>query len=158
MFKFKVKLVKAVYFSYNVALNFFSRSEASGNCLYSSMSLALIGDNSLLDELRIMTSVYIFLNLNFYSKHPHFNYIFNKYKDKHVFNSVNNLFPMSASFESSENCCCLEEIVKNQAPLNFQDKRWCSFLCMLALSSVTSADIFSHYPDCDEESLAVLLV
>ena len=63
------------------------------------MSLALIGDNSLLDELRIMTSVELFLNFNFYSKHPHFNYVFNKYKDKHVFNSINNLLPMSASFE-----------------------------------------------------------
>ena len=58
---------------------------------------------------------------------------------------------MSASFESSENCSCPEEIVKNEALLNCQDKRWCSFLCMLALSSVTSANIFSHYPDCGEE-------
>ena len=70
------------------------------------------------------------------------------YKEKHVFKSINNLLPMSESFESSENWSCPEEIVKNQPLLNW---RWCSFLFMLAVASVTSANIFSNYPDCFEE-------
>ena len=41
--------------------------------------------------------------------------------------------------------------VKNGTLLKCQDKRWCSFHFMLALASVTSANIFSHYPDCGEE-------
>ena len=81
------------------------------------MALALIGDNSLLDELRIMISVELFLNIYFYYHH-HLNYVFSKYKDKHVFNSVNNFLHMSASFESSENFSCPEEIVKGHAHIH----------------------------------------
>ena len=34
----------------------FHKSEPSGNCLYSFVSLAMIGDNSLIEELRVMVS------------------------------------------------------------------------------------------------------
>ena len=35
----------------------FSRSEATGNYMYSSVSLLLLGDNTLIDDLRFMTSI-----------------------------------------------------------------------------------------------------
>ena len=39
------------------------RPEASGNSLYSSVSLVMVGDNSLVKNLRILTSSELFLML-----------------------------------------------------------------------------------------------
>ena len=38
------------------------RSEASGNCLHSSVSLVMVGDNSLVKTLWILKSTELFLN------------------------------------------------------------------------------------------------
>ena len=48
------------------------RSEVSGNCLYSSASLALVGSNTFDNDLRMLTSLELFINANFYSQHPCF--------------------------------------------------------------------------------------
>ena len=61
------------------------RSEASGNCLYSSASIALCGDNSLYDDLRLMTTCELFLNHKFYLQHPLFTRAFDYHKDKSLF-------------------------------------------------------------------------
>lgn len=67
--------------------------------MYSSASLLLVGDNTLVQSLRVMVSIELFLNANFYSSHPSFSSIFAKHKDK-VFTSFKNILPMSVSFES----------------------------------------------------------
>ena len=43
-----------------------------------------------------------------------------------------------------------DELVKQEAILNFTDGKWASFLCILALSSVLCRNIYSYYPDCGE--------
>ena len=40
------------------------RSGESGNCLYSSVYLAMAGDNSLVESMRVVVSIEIFLNTN----------------------------------------------------------------------------------------------
>ena len=60
---------------------FFFSSENSGNCLYSSASLVLVGDNSLVEELRAMTCIERFLNAEFYSKHPLLTSFYNDHKE-----------------------------------------------------------------------------
>ena len=40
------------------------RSGASGNCLYSSVYLEMVGDNSLVESMRVVVSIEIFLNTN----------------------------------------------------------------------------------------------
>ena len=52
--------------------NFLSRSMLNGNCMYSSMSLLLVGDNSLVEELRCLTSIELYLNSDYYGKHDVF--------------------------------------------------------------------------------------
>ena len=37
--------------------------------MYSSMSLVLVGGNSLMEELRCLTSIELYLNSHFYGKH-----------------------------------------------------------------------------------------
>ena len=44
----------------------------NGNCMYSSMSLLLVGDNSLVEELRCLTSIELYLNTDYYGKHDVF--------------------------------------------------------------------------------------
>jgi len=48
------------------------RSDVNGDCLYSSVSLALFGDNRFKDKLRAMSCIEMFTNAAFYGKHPHF--------------------------------------------------------------------------------------
>ena len=46
------------------------RSLTDGNCLYSVISVRLVENNSLIHLLRILISLELFLNHEFYSKHP----------------------------------------------------------------------------------------
>ena len=50
--------------------------------MYSSLSLLVIGDNSLVEVLRCLTSIELFLNLDYYGKHCCFDLAFNYQKDK----------------------------------------------------------------------------
>ena len=49
-----------------------------GNRSYSAISVRLVGNNSLTHLLRILTSLELFFNHDFYSRHPVFN---NKYNN-----------------------------------------------------------------------------
>ena len=117
--------------------------------------MTLVGDNSLLDELRIMTSVELFLNSSFYIKHPVLIAAFEKH-GVDITRSFNNLLPFISSFESTSRFDVPEDIIKNEAILNCHDKQWCSFLCMLGLSSAISVNISSYYPDCGLEKYKLL--
>ena len=46
-------------------------SEASRNCLYSSVSLGLVGDNALVTDLRFLKSIELYLKADFYCEHPY---------------------------------------------------------------------------------------
>ena len=47
-------------------IDFIFRSLANANCMYSSISLLLVGNNSLVEELRCLTSVELYLHSEFY--------------------------------------------------------------------------------------------
>ena len=123
--------------------------------MYSSVSLALVGDNTLVEDLRIITSVELFLNSDFYASHPSIISAFNKFGDK-ISVSLKNVLPLCLSFDSLVSHASPQDLIKNEAVLNCENRRWSSYLCMLALSSVTSSFIFSHYPDCGEEKFKLL--
>ncbi|XP_057307823.1 zinc finger MYM-type protein 1-like isoform X2 [Hydractinia symbiolongicarpus] len=127
-----------------------TRSEATGNCLYSSMSLLLVGDNTLVDELRHLTSLELFLHPEVYSKHPVLVSCYEKHQGK-SFKSFNCILHMSMSFSATETGVTPIDFVRNEAVLNCTNQTWCSLLCMFALSTVTSKNIFSYFPDCGDE-------
>ena len=52
----------------------------TGDCLYSSVSLALFGDNTACDDLRVLTCIELFLNSKFYSEHPTITSVYEKNK------------------------------------------------------------------------------
>ena len=124
------------------------RSEVSGNCLYSSASLALVGSNTFVNDLRMLTSLELFINANFYSQHPCFLSAVNDHHE--CFGNINNLLPLSVCLAALDTGLTKDELVKQEAILNFTDGKWASFLCILALSSVLCRNIYSCHPDCGE--------
>ena len=72
-----VNLVEKVELFFFLLLLFFS-SEASGNCLFSSISILLVGDNSLSEDLRALSCLELFLYSSFYATHPDLNKIFSE--------------------------------------------------------------------------------
>ena len=62
------------------------------------MSLLLVGDNSLVQILRILTSIEIFVNAMFYSRQLSFLSPVDKHAE--YFSNINNFLPMSVSQQS----------------------------------------------------------
>ena len=122
-----------------------SRSLTNGNCLYSSLSLLLIGDNSLVEVLRCLTSSELFLNPDYYGKHCGFDLAFNSQKDKirHLHFFWLSLKSATLDHFSYDNIGA----VKNEAILNSKDFEWNSFMRLLGLSSVMKGQILSYYSD-----------
>ena len=58
--------------------NILFRSIPNGNWLFSSASLSLIGDNSLVHELRVMASVKLHVNATCYAQHPALKSVYGK--------------------------------------------------------------------------------
>ena len=104
----------------------------SGNCLYSSVSISIIGDNSLVDDLRLATSIEFFLFATFYCKHPIFLSVYADHKEK-VFKSYNNMISMSVLHEALDTNNKNEELVRAEAILNCMNNRWSCFFFFLFL-------------------------
>ena len=50
---------------------------SDSNCLYSAISVRMVGNNSLVHLLRILTSLELFFNNEFYSRHPVLTNVYN---------------------------------------------------------------------------------
>ena len=81
----------------DVTFSYFFSSEATGNCLYSSISLLLVGNNRLVEDLRIATSLELYLHPKFYCKHPSLVSCFKEHSGK-MFHSFKNLLCMAMIF------------------------------------------------------------
>ena len=49
---------------------FLCRKMSNGNCLFSSVSLLLVGDNTLVHELRVLAAVELHVNSTYYVQYP----------------------------------------------------------------------------------------
>ena len=49
-----------------------------------------------------------------------------------------------------------EEAFKFEAQTNCKSKEWSIFVCVLVLASVIKRKVFSHFPDCGDETQKVL--
>ena len=58
--------------------NILFESMPNGNCLFSSASLSLVGDNSLVHGRRVMAAVEQHLNATYYTRHLHWNELMKK--------------------------------------------------------------------------------
>ena len=92
-----------------------------------------------------MVSVQLFLNTSFYSNHP-FASTFSVHKEK-VSTDIRNLLPMPVSVESLDMGFTGNSLVRAKAISKCKDKKWFSFVCVLALSSVVNRNIISEYKE-----------
>ena len=118
--------------------------------------MVLVGDNSLISTLRILTSIELFMHADFYSNHPLFSSIVSKHGE-YFSKTMKNLLPLSVSQECLNTGLTEDALVKKEAILNCCDKKWSSFLCILGLASVLGREINSYYPDCGEKRKYMLL-
>ena len=82
------------------------RSMTDGNCLYSAISVRLVGNNSLIHLLRILTSLELFLNHEFYSKNPVLTDVYNNDKtvlEEKLFCSSESVFEQARGLRDSQN-------------------------------------------------------
>ncbi|XP_028417575.1 zinc finger MYM-type protein 1-like [Dendronephthya gigantea] len=131
------------------------RSDTTGNCLYSSVSLVEVGNNSLMELLRILTSIELYLNADFYSQHPCFSSAVEEHA-QYFSQSINNLLPLSVSKECLDTGCMKDDLVRQEAILNCSEKKWSSFLCIMGLASVLNRNTFTYYPDCGQQRSKLL--
>ena len=119
------------------------------------MSLVQVGNNSLMELLRILTSIELFFYADFYSQHPGFSSAVEE-NAEYFSQSINNLLPMSVSKECLDTGCMKDDLVRQEAIFNCCDKKWSSFLCIMGLASVLNRSIFTYYPDCGEQRSKLL--
>ena len=122
--------------------------------MYSSISLALVGDTR---DLELLTSIELYLEADFYSQHSYFVSAYATH-GVNISHSFKNLLPMSVSAAAFDSGFSGSELVQKQAILNFVDKTWSSFLCILALASITNTNIFSYYLDLGTKNLNYFLI
>ena len=58
--------------------NILFRSTPNRNCPFSSASLSLVGDNSLVHERRVMAAVELHVNSTYYAQHPALKSVYEK--------------------------------------------------------------------------------
>ena len=102
----------------------------------------MVGNNSLVHLLRILTSLELFFNNEFYSRHPVLTNVYNNGKTvlgEKLFCSFESVFELNRGLRDSQtsiNNKDLGLLVKKEAENICKDNIWSSFLCVLALSSV----------------------
>ena len=92
------------------------------------------GDNRYVDDLRILASIELYLNSEFYAKHPSFVNVMNSQPD--VFNNVDTLLALSSSHSALDSGKTKIELVNEEALNICSPLKWSLFLCVLSLFSV----------------------
>ena len=111
------------------------------------MSLALVGNNSLIFILRILTSIELFCNAEFYLKHPVMVKFFEDHGQDLRIKNYNDLIDMVLPHESTDDEVCRLKMIEKEALLNCKSNRWGCFMEILALASVIRTKLITHYPD-----------
>ena len=108
------------------------------------MSIYLTGTNSLVEDLRAATAIELYRIQVFIAIIPTL-YLSQNYPN--IFRCPENVLMMSVSQKSIDSNKKLSDLVKEEAINICENKIWSSFLCILALASVTSRKINCYYPD-----------
>ena len=115
---------------------FLFRSLLNGNCLYSSALICLFGHNNHLNELRWLISTELYENASFYCQHPVLLECLKVHSNAYSnFNSIFSCCLSQKSFNSFASTDIVKS-VKDEAVYNLKNGEYCSFLCILALSTI----------------------
>ena len=118
-------------------------SEANGNCLFSAFSIAMCGDKRYVNDLRILTAIELYVNPRFYSQHSTFTLLLNN--NPGVFNSIDTILAVSVSHNALDTNKTKGGLAQREALNICSAYRWCEFLCVIALSSVSLSTVQCYY-------------
>ena len=99
----------------------------------------------MVEVLRILTCIELFLHADFYCSHPLFFSCFSEHRNN--FPSLGSLLAISVSDTALLTNCKSDELVRQEAIHSCCKNRWSSFLSILALSTVVGRSITTFYPD-----------
>ena len=99
---------------------------ANGNCMYSSLSLLLVGNNSLVEELRYLRSTELYLHSEFYGKRSCFESVKLSQRNAKKPHQINYFSLKHATIFWKFNN--FSDAVKHEAVLNCVNNEWCSFM------------------------------
>ena len=122
------------------------RSNGNWNCLFSSFLIVMSRKNRYVTDSRILASMELYLNSEFYAKHPSFVKVMNS--QSCVFNNVNTLLVSSVSHGTLDSGKTKMELV-NKALNICSPFKWSGFWCVLALSSVCLRFVHCYYKSYD---------
>ena len=111
------------------------------------MSVATQRINRYVDDLRILTSIELFLDSEFYAEHLSFVKVMNSHSG--VFNNVDTLLALSISDSALDSGKTKMKLVKQEALNICSSFKWSDFLCVLALSSVCLRFVNCYYKSYD---------
>ena len=103
------------------------------------------GENRYVDDLRILASIELYLNSEFYAKHPSFPFVKDINSHSGVFNNVDTLLALSVSHSALDSSKTKMDLVKEEACNICSPFKWSGFLCVLALSSVCLCFVHCYY-------------
>lgn len=133
-------------------IQFYSQDHWIWELFYNACSLASIGYESLTACLKILTSIELYLNTEFYSDHPYIESLITKKS------SINkkNAFYQCLSFKAIDSSSLGNQnsAIYKEAENNVIDHTFSSFLCMLSLSSVIEMPIEAYFQITDDENFA----
>ena len=125
----------------NANSKFTARSTPDGNCLFNACSLLLRHNESLASILRMLTSVELYLKVDYYLEHPIFMDTFRKGK----FSTWNSVFMNSLANDVLEGeRCSNADYVKKTAVAISEPFTFVPFIGVLALSNVIGLPIHIH--------------
>ena len=113
--------------------------------MYTSVSLALLGNNKLISILIIPSSIEFFLDSTFYYNHPIIKKIFEN--NKAYFQTYNSVISTVASYKAGDSYKKYESLIEEETIMNCKVNVYTGFLPMLSLSSVIKREINLCYPD-----------
>ena len=139
-----------------ISFYFFFRSLPNSNCLYSSASICLFGHNDHLKELRWLTSIELYENAKFYCQHPVLLECLKVHSS--VYSNFNSIFSCCLSQKSFNSFVSADIVksVKDEAIYNLKNGQYCSFLCILALSTIIGTQINCIYPSIGQKKYRLL--
>ena len=106
-----------------------------------------------MDLLRILSSLELYLNADFYGKHP----VFVKICESIPKTSVENVLCVSVCHDSIDSGLMGVELIKAEAvSICKYLKKWSGFLAILSLSSVINRNIVTYYPDFGPERYKIM--
>ena len=125
------------------------RSDENGNCLFPAFSIMMSGDNRYVDDLRILASIELYLDSEFYAKHPSFVKFMNNTSG--VFNNVDTLLALSVSHGAFDSGKTKIELVKEEDSIfvvHLNDQAFCVYLLYLQFICVSFTAIIKVMMPC----------